>query len=83
MESSLNFVLFVGLFGAIVILCFHLINRQFKLNEIDLFVKPRITDLTGIYNKISLKPYGFFTRLDEKFFQKKTNLLLMLITSEM
>jgi hypothetical protein len=73
MESSLNFVLFVGLFGASLILCFYLINRQFKLNETDLFVKPRITDLTGIYSNISLKPYGCFSRLDEKFFQKKIN----------
>jgi hypothetical protein len=73
MEISLNFVLFVGLFGASIILCFYLINRQFKLTQNELFVRPRITDLTGVYKNISLKPYGCFSRLDEKFFQKKIN----------
>lgn len=44
-----------------------------KINEEKPFV-PNKMDLTEIYNDIYLEPYGCFSSLDEKFFQKQINM---------
>jgi hypothetical protein len=68
-------LLFIVVFGTLIISMFQLINSQFKPEEkkVGSFKKPRKTDLRGIYSDISIKPYGCFSSLDEKFFQKRIN----------
>jgi hypothetical protein len=65
-------VLFIIVFGTLIIYMFHRINYQFKKpSKRENNKKPHKTDIVGIYKDISIKPYGCFSSLDEKFFQKK------------
>jgi hypothetical protein len=73
MDQTIYFVLFIAVFGSIIVILFHLINSQFKSKQKAGFKLPRKTDLVGIYKNITIKPYGCFSNLDKKFFQKKIN----------
>jgi hypothetical protein len=69
----INFIIFISVFGALILLMFHLINGQFEVQKTETLKKPSKTDLKGIYSDISIKPYGCFSSVDEKFFQKRIN----------
>jgi len=72
-------ILYITVLGIIVYKLFDLINVQFKEKETPVLekqakkVRPKRTDLNEIYKDISLKPYGCYSSLDEKFFLKKIN----------
>jgi hypothetical protein len=76
-------IIYISLLGIIIYKLFDLINHQFKNKEITIpekqenKVRPKKTDLNEIYKDISLKPYGCYSSLDEKFFLKKINFNLL------
>jgi hypothetical protein len=76
---------FVIIFGVILFTLIKNVNSQItevkndnELNKVDkldnLKLVPSKTDITEIYNDIYLEPYGCFSLLDEKFFQKQINI---------
>jgi hypothetical protein len=66
----------IAIIGLIIIIFYNSFNvKQPEIkNEFNLVQKPSAYQLTEYYKDIKLQPYGCFSELDEKFFQKQLNI---------
>ena len=66
----------IAIIGLIIIVFYNSFNaKQPEIkNENSLVQKPSVYRLNDYYKDIKLQPYGCFSQLDEKFFQKQLNI---------
>ena len=64
----------IAIIGLVIIMFYNSFNaKQLEIKN-NLVQKPSVYRLTDYYKDIKLQPYGCFTQLDEKFFQKQLNI---------